>query len=96
MGKILEELDDLQWSHHFKNFRRGKLNLPRLLQILILKLQTYAIVRCKIFYCTDAGDQNLKAEVKFEPENASVVLSFPSALQVTVPVQVPILSNICR
>lgn len=32
--------------------------------------------------------------MKFEPENASVVLSFPSALQVIV--QVPILSNICR
>lgn len=56
-------------------------------------MQTYAIVRCKIFYCTDAGDQNLKAEVKFEPENASVVLSFPSALQVTIPVQVPIISK---
>lgn len=94
MGKILEELDDLQWSHHFKNFRRGKLNLPRLLTNSDFKIANLCL--CKIFYCTDAGDQNLKAEVKFEPENASVVLSFPSALQVTIPVQVPIISNICR
>lgn len=38
-------------------------------------------IQSACYKATDAGDQNLKAEVKFEPENASVVLSFPSALQ---------------
>lgn len=38
-------------------------------------------IQSACYKAADAGDQNLKAEVKFEPENASVVLSFPSALQ---------------
>ncbi|XP_062591652.1 puromycin-sensitive aminopeptidase-like [Saccostrea cucullata] len=33
------------------------------------------------YKAADAGDQSVKAEVKFEPENGVVVLSFPSPLQ---------------
>ncbi|XP_048758250.1 puromycin-sensitive aminopeptidase-like isoform X2 [Ostrea edulis] len=38
-------------------------------------------IQSACFKAADAGDQSINAEVKYEPENATVVLSFPSSLQ---------------